>query len=510
MRYMGSRPVHFLLIVILLFPPAMYGQDRIPGMLVTISPRNRTINQVLDEITLQTGYFFTYDASLIEGGEKSRFSVTDLPLEETLDSLLQDHLVSYRVIDRNIVIYRRNENAPTPVETGIDRPLLSGRVVDSRSGKPLSYATIALNGTSLGSVTNEEGDFSFKLPTEIPDPLLVVSYLGYKSLALPVNYPLEKEMTIRLEKETIPLQEVIIRYTDPVQLLTEALERISDNYLQDHAAMTAYYRESVRRNERCMIFSEAVLDVAKGPYKPGSSGDQVRIRKGRKITDLSAEDTVIIKLHSGVYTCLSLDIIKMRPDFLSEDFMELYDMEFTDMMTYGDRLVYVIDFNQKEHIRNLMFRGSLYLDQETLAILAADFEFNPQLIQQNPELFLIRHSPRIRIRPIMARYHVDYRNYEGRYHISQARGELEMKVRKRRRWIGARYRIAIEMAVTGVEPGRQLRISRADRARPKTVLSDEPFEFDPLFWGIYNTIRPEATLMESLKLIEHNLQEITE
>jgi hypothetical protein len=85
-----------------------------------------------------------------------------------------------------------------------------------------------------------------------------------------------------------------------------------------------------------------------------------------------------------------------------------------------------------------------------------------------------------------------------------------MKVRKRRRWFGARYRIAIEMAITGVEPGRHLRISRADRTRPKTILSDEPFEFDPLFWGIYNTIRPEATLMESLKLIEHNLQEITE
>jgi len=43
------------------------------------------------------------------------------------------------------------------------------------------------------------------------------------------------------------------------------------------------------------------------------------------------------------------------------------------MMSYGDRLVYVISFRQKSHITDLLFKGQLYLDQETLAILAAEF-----------------------------------------------------------------------------------------------------------------------------------------
>ena len=47
------------------------------------------------------------------------------------------------------------------------------------------------------------------------------------------------------------------------------------------------------------------------------------------------------------------------------------------MMTYGDRLVYVIGFQQKSDIPDLMFTGSIYIDQENLAMLAADFEFNP-------------------------------------------------------------------------------------------------------------------------------------
>ncbi|MCK4748678.1 MAG: hypothetical protein KAT15_16610, partial [Bacteroidales bacterium] len=117
---------------------------------------------------------------------------------------------------------------------------------------------------------------------------------------------------------------------------------------------------------------------------------------------------------------------------------------------------------------------------------------------------------RINIRPLLAKYHVDYKELDGRFHISQARGEVEMKVRKKRQWIGAKYRLGIEIAITNVIPGQRLRINAADRVKSSVVLSDEPFQFDPLFWGIYNSIEPEVSLMESLQRIEHNLQEIKE
>ena len=390
----------------------------------------------------------------------------------------------------------------------IDRSILRGRVIDRRSGKVLPYATIALYGRALGSITNEAGIFSFKIPAEMSDPILVVSYMGYKNLVYPVTYPLEEELTITLERETIPLQEVIIRYADPVKILSEAIRRIPENYMQEHSEMTAYYRESVKKNDHYMLFSEAVLNVAKGPYSMISSIDRVSIHKGRKISDINNEDTVIIKLRSGIDASLSLDVIKNRPDFLMADFQKYYDLDFSDVMTYGEKLVYVIKFRQKSNIPDLMFLGSIYIDQENLAILAVDFEFNPELIHQQPEVFLVSSSPRIHIRPILARYHVDYRPLDGQLHVSQVRGEVEMKIRKKRRWIGEKYRIAIEMAITDVKPGERIRISPSQRLKPNTILSDQPFQFDPLFWGIYNTIEPEATLQESLQKIEHSIQEI--
>lgn len=503
-------PAIALFSILFFLAGSLKAQAQLPPLNVTISARNQTINQVLDEITLQTGYYFTYNSALITGKQKVQFSVSDLLLEKVLDSLLMDPHLDYRMIDRNIVIYKKNITPPTPIDQSINRSMLKGVVQDSRSGKALPYATLALYGTSLGSITNQEGEFSFKIPTDLADPILVISYMGYKNLLFPVTYPVTENQLIRLEKEIIPLQEVIIRIADPVLLLTEAINRIPDNYLEDHSTMTAYYRESVKRNDHCMVYSEAVLDVAKGPYSGLGTQDQVRIQKRRKITDLSAEDTVMIKLRSGIYTSFNLDVVKNRPDFLLDDFASRYDLEFTDMMTYGDRLVYVISFRQKPSLSQVLFQGQLYLAQEDLAIVAADFQFNPDLIHKEPDLFLVSRTSKIHIRPILAAYHVDYRSSGSKYYLSQVRAEVEMKVRRKRKWIGARYRIGIEMAVIDLLPSQRLRIDPSDRVKPNLVLSDEPFQFDPRFWGIHNTIEPETSLLESISRLKQNQLEINE
>lgn len=501
-------PAFLLSILITLSAFTVKAQETLPSVKVSVSSRNKTIQQVLEEITLQTGYHFTYDASIINGKRKVQFKAENQPLDTTLDSILQDPQLDYRTIERNIVIFRKNQIAPEPFSSMVKRSLLKGRVVDKRSGKVLPFATIALLESSLGSISNQQGEFSFKIPLDLPDPMMVVSYMGYKSKMLPVSYPLEDELTIELEKELIPLQEVIIRYTDPVKLLQEAIHRIPGNYLDDHATMTAFYRESVKRNDHCMVYTEAVLDVAKAPYGTLSGSDHIGIVKRRKITDVTSGDTLFVKLRSGITTSMSLDVMKNRPDFLEEDFQDRYNLDFTDMMTYGDRMVYVISFAQKKEINVLLFKGQVYLDQETLAVVAVDFEFNPDLLHREPGIFLVSRSPNIHIRPVMARYHVNYRSVNNQYYVSQVRAEVELKARKRKKWISSRYKISIEMAITDLIPNQRLRINPADRVSRNIVLADEPFQFDPEFWGIHNTIEPEASLMESIRKLEHSSQEI--
>ena len=504
---MRLRPSWLTLFLLFSGLPGLKASDSIPNIRITLSERNRSIQHSLEEITLQTGFLFTYDASLIRGDEKRRFGALDLPLQSCLDSLLNNPELSYRLIDRNIVIYRKNLEAPAAAADSIDRSLITGRVVDRRNGKPLSYATLALYGSHLGAISNQEGSFAFKIPIEEENPLLVISYMGYKNKMLALTYPQEGPVEIEMERQVLPLQEVIIRQTDPVRLLQEALLRIPDNYGNEHATMTAFYREAVKRNEHCMLYSEALVDIAKSPYGSGIFRDQVQIQRGRKITDVNSEDTIMIKLRSGLQASLSLDIVKQRADFLQPDFADRYILEFSDIVSYGDRLVYVINFHQRPHITSILFGGKIYIDQLSMAIVAADFQFSPELIHKEPDLFLISSSPRIRIRPVQASYHVDYHLNDGLYYLGQVRADVVLKVRRRRRWIGSRYRISLEMAITDNRPGERLRIPHDKRVRENLIMVDQTFPFDPLFWGIHNTIQPEATLMESIRRLELQLQE---
>jgi len=57
---------------------------------------------------------------------------------------------------------------------------ITGTVLDSRTKAPLSGASVYFNNTTLGTITNEKGEFSLEYPSSLKTQL-VVSFLGYQS-----------------------------------------------------------------------------------------------------------------------------------------------------------------------------------------------------------------------------------------------------------------------------------------------------------------------------------------
>jgi CarboxypepD_reg-like domain/TonB-dependent Receptor Plug Domain len=91
---------------------------------------------------------------------------------------------------------------------------ISGHVVDAKTGVPLSFASVYINNTTLGTVTNEGGDFALgKLP--IGENELIVSYVGYKSYHSRVNVAdsIAISVSVRLIPETVNLKEVNVNST---------------------------------------------------------------------------------------------------------------------------------------------------------------------------------------------------------------------------------------------------------------------------------------------------------
>ncbi|MFN3694728.1 MAG: carboxypeptidase-like regulatory domain-containing protein, partial [Ignavibacterium sp.] len=62
---------------------------------------------------------------------------------------------------------------------------LKGKVIDSQSGSGLSFANIRVEGTTLGTASNANGEFELKLNEG--NYKLIASFIGYFSDTISVN-----------------------------------------------------------------------------------------------------------------------------------------------------------------------------------------------------------------------------------------------------------------------------------------------------------------------------------
>src|SRR5258706_1529655 len=80
--------------------------------------------------------------------------------------------------------------------------VVSGTVIDNETKEPLTFATVAMKGKTIGTITNLQGEFDFHLPVEMRNDFLNINMLGYKTFESPVwslldmasNKPLVIEM----------------------------------------------------------------------------------------------------------------------------------------------------------------------------------------------------------------------------------------------------------------------------------------------------------------------------
>ena len=88
---------------------------------------------------------------------------------------------------------------------------LSGTVIDSVDGKPLPGAIVYLSNTTIGTSASDKGRFTLDaIPTGNYE--LIISFIGYKTLAVPVNEQNEgKQINIGLRQEGKELDEITVR-----------------------------------------------------------------------------------------------------------------------------------------------------------------------------------------------------------------------------------------------------------------------------------------------------------
>ncbi|MEZ4999877.1 MAG: carboxypeptidase-like regulatory domain-containing protein [Bacteroidales bacterium] len=504
--------IHYLLLVVALLLTAsnsyLSAQATVLDEPVTVRMSNVSISGVLKSITRKTGYEFTYDTDLVKQDSIISLSSIDTPVRTVLDAIFGMGYLSYTVIGQHIILYRDPDASKAMItEEGRESVYqISGRVTEKGSGDPLPYATLGLYRIGKGTVTNFDGQFSFKVTDEDMNDSLRISYLGFRNMVVPVNKVIGTNYIFELEREFISIPEVIIRARDPVDLIRNLRRNIPENYGTSPALMTAFYRESISRRTKLQEYSEAVINVYKSPYARTIQSDQASLFKSRKIVTTDRSDTLAIKLKAGLNACLTLDGIKNLFDFFREEDMENYDYRIVDIVSFDDEAAFVIEFKQKESIVGYpLFMGTVYVNTDNYGLHAAEIEINEKYISEMDEQFIPNNSKEYNIKVRKVKYRVDYRYLNGRYYLNHVRGDLEFFARQRKNIFGSPYYIFFELATTSIDT---INVSRFDRNQTiplQAVFSDIITEYDPEFWGTDNFLKPEDNIEEAINRINVRL-----
>jgi hypothetical protein len=386
---------------------------------------------------------------------------------------------------------------------------LKGKVVDAQTGSPLVFATIAVSESNVAVVTNIDGEFTLKVGESLVNNNLEISYLGYKNTVIPISSMRDNgyKNMIRMESAPIPIKEIVVRPLDPDAIIEKAIANIGKNYEDVPNLMTAFYRETIRKNRQYVSIGEAVVEIFKAPYANDFRFDGTRIYKGRKNADVEKMDTLLFRLQGGTTSVLQLDIAKNTESILTKESMKYYDYSLSNVIEIDGRPNYVIDFIQKPSVDEPLFMGSLYIDMDSYAITEAEFGFNLSDKDVVSSMFIKKKPLGVNVSPEVATYRTKYREQNGKWYFEYSRAEVKFKVDWKRKLFNTFYTTMSEVAVTDRTAEEVIKFAGKEKVKYTDIFTEKVSAFaDPDFWGDYNVIEPDQSIESAIRRLSRKLK----
>lgn len=196
---------------------------------ITLNAENVKIKRILNEIEQKSDFTFFYNSSIVNVNSKTSLNVEDIEIDQALSQLFTNTNIDYSFARNQIILFPKDrpelklkiENLLREKETSITSSLspsevkeyiksvlqtsVSGKVVDS-NGEPLPGVTILVKGSSNGTSTDFDGNYS--IDVENSNDVLVFSYIGFATKEVAVNN--QSIINVILSESTSELDEVVV------------------------------------------------------------------------------------------------------------------------------------------------------------------------------------------------------------------------------------------------------------------------------------------------------------
>ena len=234
---------------------------------VTLQFRQVKLAKVFDAITQQTGLTVAYSRPTVD--RVVSIEADKEELSDVLTQLLKDTNVTFEIGETKI--YLKEESvSDTPQKSG-RLITISGTIVDEK-GETIIGASVAVQGTTLGTITNADGEYSL---ANVPEnSQITISFIGYQSISLPANAKALGKIVMKEDNELLD-EVVVVGYgTQSKARVTGSIASIKKEQIKD-MPVTSF--------EQAIAGQMPGVQVMQQSGTPGS-GSSIKVRGASSIT----------------------------------------------------------------------------------------------------------------------------------------------------------------------------------------------------------------------------------
>jgi len=173
---------------------------------------------------------------------------------------------------------------------------LKGKVADFLTFQPIESASVYIENTTIGSITNADGNFVLKVPQQHLQDTLVISSIGYKSFKVIIS-EFENGSDIFLEEDVASLDEVVIvadpRPTTGNGIVEKAIEKLPKNLPEQAYLQKGFLRHKERNKKEYKWLIESAITLYDSSYAAGAKDNlKINVDETRKSYDLRDVDSL--------------------------------------------------------------------------------------------------------------------------------------------------------------------------------------------------------------------------
>lgn len=232
---------------------------------VTLQVDNVTLKDAFKEIEKQSDFTFLYNDASIDVNQVITVSKHELSIKDLLDEILNDKGINYTIVDNQIVLTKTSS-------LQAEKKTVTGAITDSDDGSGLPGVTVVEKGTTNGTITDLDGNFTLNVAE---NATLIISYVGYVTEEVSVSGL--TTLNLGLIPDVISLEDVVVIGYGTVKKsdLTGAVASISAEDMQQSA---------VAGLDQALQGRTAGVNITSNSGTPGAS-PLVRIRGMGTVTN---------------------------------------------------------------------------------------------------------------------------------------------------------------------------------------------------------------------------------